>query len=112
MQVEADEQLLRQTLFNLLLNAIQAAEPRQKVGITARYDEGEVILEVSDTGPGVRPEHRLEIFKPYFTTNEHGTGLGLAIVRQIVSAHGWKIECLSNEPRGAIFRIMHIRSKG
>jgi len=60
----------------------------------------------------VRPEHRLEIFKPYFTTNEHGTGLGLAIVRQIVSAHGWKIECLSNEPRGAIFRIMHIRSKG
>lgn len=112
MQVEADEQLLRQTLFNLLLNAIQAAEARQKVGITARYHESEVILEVSDTGPGVRPEHRLEIFKPYFTTNEHGTGLGLAIVRQIVSAHGWKIECLSNEPRGAIFRIMHIRSKG
>jgi signal transduction histidine kinase len=110
--VEADEQLLRQTLFNLLLNALQAVEPRQKVAISARYDAGgEVILEVSDTGPGVRPEHRLEIFKPYFTTNEHGTGLGLAIVRQIVLAHGWKIECLSNEPRGAIFRILQIRSR-
>ena len=111
-QVEADEQLLRQTLFNLLLNAIQAAEKKEKVIITAHRDsEGEIVLDVRDTGPGVSPQHRLEIFKPYFTTNEHGSGLGLAIVRQIVLAHGWKIECLANEPRGAIFRITHIRSR-
>ena len=113
LQVEGDEQLLRQTLFNLLLNAIQAAEKKQKVFINARRDgEGEIVLDIADTGPGVSPEHRLEIFKPYFTTNEHGSGLGLAIVRQIVLAHGWKIECLANEPRGAIFRITHIRTKG
>jgi signal transduction histidine kinase len=113
MTVEADEQLLRQMLFNLLLNAIQAAENQQKVSIIARNDPtGEIELDVSDTGPGVRPEHRLEIFKPYFTTNEHGSGLGLAIVRQIVLAHGWKVDCLPNEPRGATFRISHIRSKG
>ena len=109
--IEADEQLLRQTLFNLLLNAIQAAAPKDRVSVRARVQEGTAVLEVADSGPGVPPERRLEIFKPYFTTNEHGTGLGLAIVRQIVLAHGWQIECLPNEPRGAIFRIMHIRVK-
>jgi signal transduction histidine kinase len=112
--IEADEQLFRQTLFNLLLNALQAVGPNDSVSVDARLVEGEVIIEVADTGPGVPPERRVEIFKPYFTTNEHGSGLGLAIVRQIVLAHGWKIECLpneSNQSKGAIFRISHIRPK-
>jgi signal transduction histidine kinase len=109
--IEADEQLFRQTLFNLLLNAIQAVGKDASVSVNARVEDGEVTLDVSDTGPGVPKERRTEIFKPYFTTNEHGTGLGLAVVRQIVSAHGWKIECLPNEPVGAIFRITHIRAK-
>jgi signal transduction histidine kinase len=111
--VEADEQLLRQTLFNLLLNSIQVVGTKEKVSIRARRDpEGEVILEVADTGPGVPVEQRSDIFKPYFTTNEHGSGLGLAIVRQIVLAHGWNIEYLPNEPRGAIFQIKRIRARG
>ena len=58
--------------------------------------------------PGVPPERRQEIFKPYFTTHQKGTGLGLAVVQQIVQAHGWEIECLPNEPKGAIFRITHL----
>lgn len=109
--IEADEQLFRQTLFNLLLNALQAVGPKDSASVDARVEDGEVVLDVIDTGPGVPPERRAEIFKPYFTTNEHGSGLGLAIVRQIVLAHGWKIECLPNEPRGAIFRVTHIRAK-
>ncbi|PYK97271.1 MAG: hypothetical protein DME19_16900 [Verrucomicrobia bacterium] len=51
----------------------------------------------------------MEIFKPYFTTHQKGTGLGLAVVQQIILAHGWEIECLSNQPRGAIFRITHLK---
>jgi signal transduction histidine kinase len=109
--IEADEQLFRQTLFNLLLNALQAVSANDSVSVEARLVEGEVMIEVADTGPGVPAERRVEIFKPYFTTNEHGSGLGLAIVRQIVLAHGWKIECLPKEPKGAIFRITHIRPK-
>jgi signal transduction histidine kinase len=109
--IEADEQLFRQTLFNLLLNALQAVHSNDSVSVEARLVEGEVMIDVADTGPGVPPERRMEIFKPYFTTNEHGSGLGLAIVRQIVLAHGWKIECLPNEPKGAIFRLTHIRPK-
>jgi signal transduction histidine kinase len=63
---------------------------------------------VSDNGPGVAPEHRQDIFKPYFTTHQEGTGLGLAVVQQIVLAHGWEVECLPNQPRGAVFRISHL----
>jgi signal transduction histidine kinase len=108
--VEADEQLLRQALFNLLINAVQAVEPGGEIQIMAgKRDATEAFLEVRDNGPGVAPEHRAEIFKPYFTTHEEGTGLGLAVVQQIVLAHGWEIECLANQPRGALFRITHLR---
>jgi signal transduction histidine kinase len=108
--VEADEQLLRQVLFNLLINAIQAAGLNGKIQIVVqRAGPTEAMVEVRDDGPGVPPENRHEIFKPYFTTHQKGTGLGLAVVQQIVLAHGWEIACLGNEPRGAIFRITHLK---
>ena len=108
--IEADEQLLRQVLFNLLLNAIQAAGENEKIQVAVQRDTaGEAVLEIRDGGPGVPPENRREIFKPYFTTHQKGTGLGLAVVQQIVLAHGWEIVCLGNEPRGAVFRITHLK---
>ncbi len=108
--IEADEQLLRQALFNLLMNAIQAADGDGQIQVVVtRQDASEASLEVRDNGPGVPVENRADIFKPYFTTTQNGTGLGLAVVQQIVLAHGWEIECLSNEPKGAIFRVTHLR---
>lgn len=107
--IEADDQLLRQTLFNLLLNAIQAVNDKGQIDVVVKKDSTEAILEIRDNGPGVAPEHRTEIFKPYFTTQKKGTGLGLAVVQQIVLAHGWEIECAANQPNGAIFRIRHLR---
>jgi signal transduction histidine kinase len=108
--VKADEQLVRQVLFNLVLNAIQAAEMNGEIELVAsKSGAGEATLEIRDTGPGVAPEHRAEIFKPYFTTHKKGTGLGLALVRQIVLAHGWEIGYVPNEPRGAIFRLTHLK---
>ena len=107
--VEADEQMLRQALFNLLLNATQAVAAGGEIQVVATRNGSEAKLEVRDSGPGVPTERRSEIFKPYFTTNEKGTGLGLAVVQQIVLAHGWEIECLPNQPRGAIFRITHLK---
>jgi signal transduction histidine kinase len=106
--IEADEQLLRQALFNLLMNAIQAVERGGNIEVAVQRENGrEATLEIRDDGPGVAPEHRSEIFKPYFTTHQKGTGLGLAIVQQIVLAHGWEIGCAPNAPRGAVFRIAH-----
>jgi signal transduction histidine kinase len=109
--IEADEQLLRQALFNLLLNAIQAVGENGQIQFCARKESASMAaLEIRDDGPGVPPEQRKEIFKPYFTTHQKGTGLGLAIVQQIVLAHGWEIQCLANEPKGALFRISHLKS--
>lgn len=110
--IEADEQLLRQALFNLVLNAVQAVQAQGVIRIRAsRRNHEEAFIEISDNGPGVPPEQRLEIFKPYFTTHEEGTGLGLAVVQQIVQAHGWEIECLPNDSAGALFRISHVKLK-
>jgi signal transduction histidine kinase len=108
--VEADEQLLRQVLFNLLINAIQAVNDGGQIQISAKRESAtEASLEIRDDGAGVSAEQRLEIFKPYFTTHQKGTGLGLAVVSQIVLTHGWEIQCLANMPKGAIFRITHLK---
>ena len=108
--IEADDQLLRQALFNLVLNAIQAVGPNGQIQVvTRRQNNSEGFIEIRDDGPGVLPEQRAEIFKPYFTTQPKGTGLGLAVVQQIVLVHGWEIQCLPNEPKGAVFRISHLK---
>jgi signal transduction histidine kinase len=110
LSVEADEQLLRQVLFNLILNAIQAVDGNGEIQVVAEKSTlSEAVLEVRDNGPGVPPDRRSEIFKPYFTTQKTGTGLGLAVVQQIVLAHGWEVECLPNEPHGAVFRLTHLK---
>ncbi len=104
--IQADEQLLRQVVFNLLLNAVQAVGERGEIEIRiTKFGSTEVVFEVCDNGPGVPAEQRLEIFKPYFTTTQKGTGLGLAVVQQICLAHGWEIRAEGNAPRGARFRI-------
>lgn len=109
-KVEADEPLLRQALFNLVLNAIQAVPRGGQIQIVAaRGEAAEASIEVRDTGPGISPEHQADIFKPYFTTHQQGTGLGLAVVQQIVLVHGWEIACEANTPQGAVFRISHLK---
>ena len=92
------------------LNAVQAVPKGGEISFRAGKDDGgEVFMEIADNGPGVAPENRSEIFKPYFTTTQNGTGLGLAVVQQIVLAHGWEIQCRGNEPTGAVFRITHVK---
>ncbi len=112
-KIQADEQLLRQALFNLVLNAVQAVDKGGNIDLRfGKTTPTDGYIEIRDNGPGVLPEHRTEIFKPYFTTNEKGTGLGLAVVQQIVLAHGWEIASLPNEPKGALFRIDHVKLPG
>jgi signal transduction histidine kinase len=107
--IEADQALLRQMLFNLLLNAVQAVGRGGLIQVGLRATGlGEAAFEVCDNGPGVPPDQREQVFRPYFTTRENGTGLGLAIVRQIALAHQWEIECLDNRP-GARFRVRGIK---
>jgi signal transduction histidine kinase len=108
--IEADEQLLRQALFNVLLNATQAVAPGGQIEI-ALLTTGprDAVLEIRDDGPGVPAAERATIFKPYVTMRPKGVGLGLAIVQQIASAHHWDVACDANQPRGAIFRFSRLK---
>lgn len=103
-RVSADENMLRQVLFNLVLNAVQAVPPGGRVTVRVLPDGRGARVQVRDTGPGVPDAHREEVFRPYFTASEQGTGLGLAIVRQIALAHHWRVACLPNDG-GAVFEV-------
>ncbi len=106
--VLADEDMLRQSLFNLLLNAVQAAPNGGRVEVAVTLERGGTVrLEVRDNGPGVPEENRAEVFRPYFTTSKNGTGLGLAVVRQYALLHNWTVECLPAR-EGALFRLGNI----
>jgi signal transduction histidine kinase len=106
--VRTDAELLRQAVLNLCVNAVQAMQ-ESRVGrnltVRARPEEGGVVIEVSDDGPGLDPETVKHVFEPFFTTKAAGTGLGLAIVRQAAEAHGGQVEVESAPGQGATFRI-------
>ena len=109
--VNADQQLLRQVLFNLLMNAIQAVDSQGEIQIVIRKSGSqEASVEIGDNGPGVPPGQRKDIFRPYFTTRTQGTGLGLAVVKQIAMLHGWEIECVPNGEKGAVFRVSRLEA--
>lgn len=102
--VTADREMLRQALFNLLQNAIQAAPEDGVVETSAmRGGDGRLRIEVADRGLGVPDELVERLFTPYFTTRVNGTGLGLAIVRSIAAAHGWDVGYTPRAGGGAVF---------
>ncbi|MBI1815301.1 MAG: hypothetical protein HYR72_10010 [Deltaproteobacteria bacterium] len=103
--VQADPDLLSQVLLGLLANASEAVSPGGEVALRARTTEGTIAIDVTDSGPGVPADLREQIFEPFFTTRTRGTGLGLAIARQIVAAHGGRIEVGERDGGGARFTI-------
>jgi two-component system sensor histidine kinase PilS (NtrC family) len=108
--IEADPDQLRQVLWNLLLNAAQAAGDRERSGpghvrVACGEDGGDAFLVVDDDGPGVDPAIRERIFLPFFTTKPLGTGLGLANVHRLVDAHGGTIGVGSAPAGGARFHV-------
>lgn len=108
----ADAGQLEQVLLNLCLNAAQALGPRGgNLTLRTSADEAWVTVEVIDDGPGVPPEVRDHLFRPFFTTKPNGTGLGLAICARIIAEHGGEIGCLSPDGGGALF-YLRVPSKG
>jgi two-component system NtrC family sensor kinase len=105
----ADPHRLIQVLVNLVTNAFQAMVGAGKGGvltIRTRYNEGWLVLEVEDTGPGIPPDHLHRLFDPFFTTKEvgQGTGLGLSICYGIVQEHQGEIHA-ENTGTGACLRV-------
>lgn len=110
--VQADPDLLSQVLIGLLANAAEAVPPGGAIALDAYAADGAVQLSVADSGPGIAPELRARVFEPFFTTRPHGTGLGLAIARQIVEAHGGRIEAGAVTGGGARFTITLPAARG
>jgi len=107
-RVRGNEILLTWALENVVKNALDALGGKGGViGIRARGDARKgVVISVTDTGPGVPPEVRSELFEPGVTTKERGWGLGLALSRRIVEGvHKGRIELGDEGPKGATFHI-------
>jgi two-component system NtrC family sensor kinase len=107
--VMGDARQLQQVCLNLLTNAVQAMGPGGGGTLLVRTyaSEGNVRLEIKDTGPGISTKARAHIFEPFFTTKKEGegTGLGLSVSYGIVTAHGGTIEVADTSPHGTTFRV-------
>jgi len=121
--VMLDQDLCDQVFTNLVMNACEAMGEQggelkvrikrlppqnaqdQRAPGTPVAEENAVAVEVEDSGPGVPPEMREQIFNPFVTTKKTGVGLGLAIVTKIVDAHGGSVKLVSPPNHGACFRV-------
>jgi signal transduction histidine kinase len=102
---------LREAVLNIMQNAVEAMEPSESGGRnlmleTKRQDQGEVIISVQDTGPGLEQQSTTKIFDAFVTTRDKGMGLGLALSRMIVEFHGGRIIAQSDPGSGARFQIV------
>ena len=103
--VYIDERLMKQALLNLIKNAIAAMSGGGKLTITTEASEGELRINIADTGMGIPEENFAKIFEPYFTTKDTGSGLGLTVVFKVVREHNGEISIRSREGEGSVFFI-------
>ena len=113
--IDADEELLRSLVMNLLDNAIKHSPPGATVTVGLDRDPYAYRITVSDTGPGIPESARLKVFERFFrvdtarareaASDSGGAGLGLAIGRWIAEAHGGTLELAESSPAGSRFRI-------
>ncbi len=107
--IMADRDLLYRAFLNIMINSLQAMEEGGELIVSSSKSEereGEFCVEFKDTGPGMTDEVRSQLFQPFFSTKNRGTGLGLSIVKNTVEIHGGSIEVMSEEGKGAFFRLV------
>lgn len=105
-----DEEMISQSLVNLVMNGVQATEDDGCVTVRTRSVENGVEIQISDTGKGIPSEQMDHIFKPFFTTKHQGTGLGLSISRTIIERHNGTLSVESTDGEGTTFTVTLPRS--
>jgi C4-dicarboxylate-specific signal transduction histidine kinase len=108
LRVNGDKVQLQQVILNLMVNGIDAIAETpngvREIVCTSWASDGNALISIRDTGPGI-PSDRLErLFEPFFTTKQDGMGMGLCIAHSIIGAHGGKISAESR-PSGAVFHV-------
>ena len=101
----ADENQLSQSLLNILINAFQAVGKQGQVRLAAHADDGDILINISDNGPGIPIEDLERVFEFYYTTKDEGTGLGLSIAQRIVHQHGGTLLVETGEGEGTQISI-------
>jgi two-component system sensor histidine kinase BaeS len=102
---------LRQAVGNLVTNAVRHTPEDGRITLRARRERDEVVIEVSDTGSGIAPEHLPHVFDRFWRADRSrsratgGRGLGLAIARQLVEAHGGTVSVRSTPGVGTTFTM-------
>jgi PAS domain S-box-containing protein len=91
-RVPLDYDKVKQAVLNLVLNALEAMPEGGELALTASAVDGELRIEVSDTGPGIAPEVRRDLFKPYVSTKARGSGMGLALAEKVIGQHGGRVD--------------------
>ncbi len=104
-QFPFDADQLTQVLWNIARNGVEAMQGRGHLSLNVGRRNGEVLISVADTGPGISPDEQRRIFQPFISKKPGGTGLGLAIAQRIVTAHGGRIDLESAPEQGSRFTI-------
>ena len=106
LEVDVDPEQVKRALFNLMKNAVQAMRQGGDLWVRAERENGQVIIEVEDNGPGIARPEQERLFEPFYTTKEKGSGLGLAIVHQAAEKNkGW-VRVRSQEGEGTRFSLV------
>jgi two-component system NtrC family sensor kinase len=107
-ELEGDEDQLRQVCTNLIVNGLQAMEAGGVLTVATGVSagDGQCRITISDSGSGIDREVQERLFTPFFTTKTHGTGLGLAVSYGIVKDHGGEIRFASEAGQGAEFTVL------
>lgn len=104
LSIDADRDQLIRLFANLLRNALQAGAT--SVTVSQAAGNGEVVIDVTDNGPGLPPRARAQLFKPFAgSARAGGTGLGLAIAREIALAHRGELSLEASQAEGTAFRV-------
>ncbi len=104
-RTECDPELIKRTVLNLILNALDATPSDGRIRVRSGKENGYILIEVEDTGHGMDRVTLDRAFEPYFTTKPSGTGLGLALAHRIIEQHHGKIDLESAPGQGTRVRI-------
>ncbi len=106
MEIYSDENLLEQSLLNVINNALQAAGDHGKVSLEFKSGRKNMCrIVIRDNGPGIQTENMDKIFEPFYTTREKGTGLGLAITKRLIENIDGHISVSNLDPTGCEFVV-------